>query len=288
MKVSSNRIGAIRQHYRNRLEQKYSVQEADSLMFQLLKEYTGYSKALLLTKLHEPVSESQLLDVHFAVEELEKDKPIQYVLGRTEFYGLPFIVNSNVLIPRPETEELVEHVIKATSHIKNPSIIDIGTGSGCIAIALKKNIPKSIITAIDISEFALEVARHNATLNDVSVSFNRVDILNEETWEALGNFDVIISNPPYVRNSEKSGMKKNVLEFEPSIALFVPDDDPLVFYRYISKFAGEHLKKEGMLICEINQYLSEETRQFFLKVGFQKVQILKDIFENYRILSCIR
>lgn len=286
MKVSSNKIGDIRRHYRKRLEKTYDELEADSMLFQVLMEYTGYSKAELLTRQNEPISESQLLNVHFAIEDLEKGKPIQYVIGRTEFYGLPFIVNSKVLIPRPETEELVDRVLKTVKLLSKPTILDIGTGSGCIAIAIKINIPDAIITAIDVSEFALEIAQQNAALNDLDIFFKKIDIANSEHWSALGNFDIVVSNPPYVRDSEKKEMKNNVINYEPSLALYVPDDNPLIFYSHIARLAKVKLNKGGFLFCEINQYLPHETKQLFVNDGFENVEVYKDLFDNFRVLSC--
>lgn len=286
MKVSSNRIGDVRSYYRQRLAKMFPEHEADSFVFQILMEYIGYTKAQIIIKHDEPISESQLLSIHFAVENLEKEKPLQYVLGKTEFYGLPFIVNSKVLIPRPETEELVDRILKTINPNKQYNILDIGTGSGCIAISLKKNLSDAKVTAIDVSEFALEVAQQNAALNNVEINFRKIDISDAENWSILGNFDIVVSNPPYVRNSEKIDMKENVLEYEPALALFVPDDDPLIFYSHIADLAKNKLSKNGFLFCEINQYLADETQLLFVKEGFHNVEVFKDLYDNFRILSC--
>jgi release factor glutamine methyltransferase len=227
-----------------------------------------------------------LLKIHFAVKDLLKKRPVQYVLGKTEFYGLPFIVNSKVLIPRPETEELVALVIDEVKPENNLRILDIGTGSGCIAIALKENFPKAQIIAIDVSSFALEVARENAKRNSVEIDFRVCDFLNKDSWNTLGIFDVVISNPPYVRHLEKVQMKSNVLDYEPEIALFVENGNPLLFYAQIAEFGKKHLHKDGRIFCEINQYLHKETVNLFEQYTYKDVQVLKDIFGNFRIVSC--
>jgi len=264
----------------------FTEREADFLLFLVLMEYTGYSKAGILTKHDQTVSESQLLKIHFAVKELLKEKPVQYVLGKTEFYGIPFIVNSKVLIPRPETEELVEWVINDLKGFMAPKIIDMGTGSGCIAVTIKKYLPGSEVTAIDISEFALEVAAINAELNELVIRFKKLDMLNSRDWNQNQVYDAIISNPPYVRHLEKSAMKKNVLDYEPEIALFVEDSDPLVFYRSIIEFAKKNLIAGGKVYCEINQYLADEVTALFAGHGFDRITIRKDLRGNDRVLSC--
>ena len=288
MEVRSNRIGDIRNHYLRKLIKVYTEKEADSLLFLVLMEYTGLSKAELLLNHQQAVSESQLLKIHFSVKELLLEKPVQYVLGKTEFYGLPFIVNTKVLIPRPETEELVEKVIKEMKGMDSCKIIDIGTGSGCIAISLKKNLNTSLVTAIDVSEFALEVASVNAEENDVEIDFKRMDILDSESWKFENKFDLIVSNPPYVRESEKQMMKKNVLDFEPDHALFVKDDDPFVFYGHILKFAQKYLRPGGTIFCEFNQYLSDEMYSLFTGSGYLDVELFKDFRGNFRFIKCTR
>lgn len=288
MEVRSNRIGDIRSHYRRKLMPMFSEREADSLLFMVLMEYTGLTKAGILAQHEEAVSESQLLKIHFSVKELLKNKPVQYVLGKTEFYGLPFIVNSKVLIPRPETEEMVEWIIREMKNKKYLKIIDLGTGSGCIGITLKKHFPDSIVTAVDLSDFALEVAAANADLNSVVVDFERFDMLQVSQWKQDEVYDLIVSNPPYVRNLEKKDMKENVLEFEPETALFVDDEDPLIFYQGIINFADQFLSNQGWVFCEINQYLHEAVYDLFSTNGFTKIVLKKDFRNNYRFLSCCK
>lgn len=221
------------------------------------------------------------------VSDLKIHKPIQYILGETEFYGLPFEVNESTLIPRPETEELV-HLILSNNQITkstNPlKIVDIGTGSGCIAIALAKNIPNADVFAIDVSEKALEVAQKNAELNEVKITFLQKNIL--ETDDLEQTFDIIVSNPPYVRNLEKAEINANVLEYEPHLALFVEDNDALLFYRKIASLAKKNLKPNGQLYFEINQYLGKETFDLVENFGFKNVKLIKDIYGNDRMLYC--
>ena len=205
------------------------------------------------------------------------------------YYGLPFIVDENTLIPRPETEELVawvvEEVAKETLQ-KNQklSILDIGTGTGCIPVSLAKNIPKSNVSAIDISKKALEIAKKNALLNDTEIDFFEIDILTSQSLPQ--QFDIIVSNPPYVRELEKKEIKKNVLQNEPHLALFVANDNPLVFYKKIANLAKKFLTKKGILFFEINQYLEKETKKMLEKKGFKNIELRKDLFGNYRMIKC--
>ena len=225
-----------------------------------------------------------------ALAELKTEKPIQYIIGSTKFYGLPFTVNENVLIPRPETEELVNWIVKDAqkTNLQPTTILDIGTGSGCIAISLAKNLPSVEIYALEISEKALQVAKQNAKQNEVTIHFIKADILSSDailnTTKDL-RFDIIVSNPPYVRNLEKVEMKKNVLDHEPHTALFVDDKDPLLFYQAIADFAKKNLKKEGKLYLEINQYLGKKTISLLQNKGFKNIELHKDLFGNDRMLK---
>ena len=285
MEVRSNKIGDIRSHYRLKLLDNYEEREADTLLFMLIEEFSGISKIRVISEPHLTVTESELLKIHFAVKDLNNHKPIQYIIGKTEFYGLSIKVNPNVLIPRQETEELVELVIRENQHRKNLRIFDIGTGSGCIAIAISKNLPNTEILAIDISPEAIQTAISNAELNDAKINFFCLDFLNESTWSKFGFLDIIISNPPYIRNSEKALMKKNVLNFEPEKALFVDDENPLVFYKTIADFARQNLNKSGRIYCEINQYLGKEILNLFVREGFADVCLLKDLNGNDRMIA---
>jgi len=263
------------------------------------------------------MNDKQLLHWESILSDLKKQKPIQYILGETEFYGLPFLVNENTLIPRPETEELVELIIKQNSKSEIPpepkvngaklnsklKILDIGTGSGCIAISLVKNISNVEVYAIDISEEALETAKKNAQINQVEIHFIQADILKINNLEQLPTsnpklethnpkletqFDIIVSNPPYVRNLEKQEINPNVLEYEPHLALFVEDDDALLFYRKIAQLALKSLSPNGRLYFEINQYLGKETVELIESFGFKNVVLHKDIYGNDRMIEGTR
>ena len=217
---------------------------------------------------------------------LKLQKPIQYILGEADFFGLIFKVSPDVLIPRQETEELVDWVLK-TSNTENPSILDIGTGSGCIAISLAVNIKNAKVTAIDISTGALDIAKSNAQTNNVFIDFLRVDILEQTIISLNHPFDIIVSNPPYVRYSEKALMNANVLEHEPHSALFVSNADPLLFYRAIAQRSKELLNNNGSVFCEINEALGNETYQLFIQHGFCEVQLKKDLNGKDRMLKAI-
>ncbi len=284
MEVKSNKIADIRKFYKQKLLNLYSENEADSLLFMLFFEFTYLRKSDVILNPDQTISESELLKIHFAVKDLLNNKPIQYILGKTEFYGLTFKVNTDVLIPRPETEELVERIIKENNTDNNLRILDIGTGSGCIAISLKKYLPAAEITAIDISAGALNIATKNAIENDVEITFRQIDFLDFFARDKLPDFDIIVSNPPYVRILEKEQIKKNVLDFEPDMALFVENDNPFIFYNAIAAFAKNHLQAKGKVYCEINQYLGEETADVFQKAGFKEIVLAEDINGNERIL----
>jgi release factor glutamine methyltransferase len=218
------------------------------------------------------------------IERLKNFEPLQYILGETEFYGLRLKLTPGVLIPRPETEELVQW-ISETGLPSTPEIIDIGTGSGCIALALKKLFPAANIRAADVSEAALEVARENALINNLDVDFMHADILKWEDFKWQTN-NLVVSNPPYVRESEKKLMQPNVLQYEPETALFVSDDDPLLFYRVISDFAYKHLHPGGWLFFEINEQLGGEMAMLIEKKGFNAIETRKDLFGKIRMLRC--
>ncbi|WP_431109510.1 peptide chain release factor N(5)-glutamine methyltransferase [Winogradskyella poriferorum] len=234
-------------------------------------------------------------DVFFTIlEDLKQQKPIQYILGETEFYGLQFNVNENVLIPRPETEELVDWIIKDSKFKSQNSepikILDIGTGSGCIAISLAKHLSEAQVFAVDISESALKIAKENADRNGVEVEFIKADILESSLLEdvalqQMGFFDIIVSNPPYVRELEKREIKPNVLDNEPHLALFVENENPLVFYKAITDFAVDKLKSNGSLYFEINQYLGQETKQLLVDAEFKDIHLRKDLNGNDRMLK---
>lgn len=287
MEVRSNKIRDIRQHYKAKLLENYDDREAEELLFLLIEEYTGIPKLKIVAEPDLTLTESELLKVHFAVKDLNNHKPVQYILGKTVFYGLPIRVSKDVLIPRPETEELVELVIRENQDRNNLRILDIGTGSGCIAITLKKFLPRSEVVAIDISNPALQIAQINAKDNQQSIEFKRIDILAINNWSSLGSYDIIVSNPPYVRNSEKKLMKRNILDYEPETALFVDDLNPIIFYKAIAEFGTTNLNVNGRAYCEINQFLGEEILNVFGKAGFNETELLTDINGNNRFIKAI-
>ena len=268
------------------LSSLYDEMEIESFFYIILEQFHNKKRIDLALQPKMEMDALQLLRWETVLSELKKEKPIQYILGETEFYGLRFRVNENTLIPRPETEELVELIISDNQITKNTNsftILDIGTGSGCIAISLAKNLSNAKVSAIDVSEKALEMAKKNAEINEVNVNFILADVLKLSTLQE--KYDVIVSNPPYVRNLEKHEIKPNVLEFEPHLALFVEDDDALIFYRKIAELALKNVSENGKLYFEINQYLGKETVELLENLGFKNVKLLKDIYENDRMVS---
>lgn len=271
-------------YIQSELKDFYPEGEVKAFTRLLLEKVAGWSLTDLLTHDHLVLSEEQTTCIKKAVERLKEHEPIQYILGETEFNGMRFWVDNRVLIPRPETEELIEWITEVCQH-PNPSILDIGTGSGCIAIALANKFRQATVTGFDISLDALHAAHENAELNNVLIGFFHVNILKIVHWE--DSFDVIVSNPPYVLNSERAMMEENVLAHEPEIALFVTDDDPLIFYRHIGQFALQHLKKEGQLFLEINQALGKETVRLLKEIGFKTVELRKDLSGKNRMIRAM-
>ncbi|MBE6342590.1 MAG: peptide chain release factor N(5)-glutamine methyltransferase [Lentimicrobiaceae bacterium] len=286
MKVPSNLVKDIRKYYCELLCSLYGKDEANAMILILFKYYFNIDRVRMVLEPDLRLSESEMLKIHFAVKDLLRNKPIQYVIGETEFCDLKFKVNENVLIPRPETAEMISKIVNSQHSIVNShcSIIDIGTGSGCIAISLAKLISNSNVYALDISEEALKIARENAFNNNVSVSFIHDDILNLKN-NIETKFDIIVSNPPYVRELEKAEMHNNVLKWEPHNALFVSDNDPLIFYRSILEFAKTHLKENGEVWFEINEYLGKEMSDLCHELGFSNVKIHKDFRDRDRVMS---
>jgi release factor glutamine methyltransferase len=274
------------------LEPFYDLEEIESF-FYIITEFLHQKKRIDLALAPDfSITENEVAKWNSILVELKKEKPIQYILGETEFFGLKFFVNENTLIPRPETEELVE-LILSIKQLKDstiqPKILDIGTGSGCIAISLAKNIPHAKVFALDVSEKAIETAKKNAEINEVEVNFINKSILEvEDLGQLITKFDIIVSNPPYVRNLEKEEIKKNVLEYEPHLALFVEDNDPLLFYRKIAQLAQKNLSENGKLYFEINQYLGKETVELLENLNFKNINLIKDVYGNNRMIQCTR
>ena len=266
--------------------------EAAGFVRILLEEYAGISNVMLALEPDKVVSQQIFDQIEKAVIRLKNFEPIQYILGKTEFYGLIFQVNNNVLIPRPETEELVEWIIRdinKTENLKSTlSILDIGTGSGCIAITLKKLIQNAYITAIDISKEALQLAAKNAELNDVEIEFREVDIFDQANINKLGEFDLIVSNPPYVLESQKPGMQPNVLNYEPAGALYVGNENPLVYYKAILVSAETMLKSGGHLYVEINEILGNDMISLLENFGYFDIELRKDLKGKDRMVRATK
>jgi len=270
------------EYIRSSLTAIYPENEINSIGNLIIARITGYSRTEIILNKNTKFSDNQRLQLEIFVEALKNHTPVQYVLGETEFYGLPFRVNTAVLIPRPETEELVEWIQASCSPTQSYKMLDIGTGSGCIAIALKSIFPKSELTAFDISDAALEVARQNAAMNDCNVEFRQIDILNPPVFDT--KWDIIVSNPPYIPETEKSEILANVLDFEPHTALFVPESRPLLFYETIAAFTLEHLQNGGKLFFEIHRDFGPQTVQLLQNFGFKDVVLRKDLSGNDRMV----
>ena len=263
----------------------FDEMESESFFYIILEYLHNLKRIDLALQPDLEISEKELNNWEAIVAELKTQKPIQYILGETFFYDLKFEVNENTLIPRPETEELVALILNSnTGTQKKLKILDIGTGSGCIAISLAKNIPNAQVFALDVSEKAIKMAQKNAKLNEVTITFLYQSIL--ETDNLNQQFDIIVSNPPYIRNLEKSEINKNVLDYEPHLALFVENDDALLFYRKIAQLAKKNLNQNGQLFFEINQYLGKETLKLIEDLGFKNIQLHQDIYGNDRMIFC--
>ena len=299
-------------YFTKQLSATYPQTEIDSFFFLLIEEKLGFQRIDSVLKADFNIPSDVSAFFNLAIKRLQKEEPIQYILGNTEFYGLPFLVNKNTLIPRPETEELVEWVLEEVAVLQNIqgekiSILDIGTGTGCIPISLKHHLPNTTISAIDVSQEALITAKENAKLNSVEIDFFEADILKTENLNIIANkikqsfnknevtssqtshndvkLDIIVSNPPYVRELEKIEIKNNVLKNEPHLALFVDDNNPLIFYDKIADLAKLHLSENGLLFFEINQYLGKETVKMLEDKGFNKIELKKDFSGNDRMIK---
>lgn len=288
MKVPTNRIKDSINYYNAKLIPVYGENESMQLIMMLIEHYFGFDRKYLALHPDTRISESEMLIIHFAVKELLANRPVQYVIGQSFFCERWFEVNENVLIPRPETEELVEHAAAFLKTQKSKRFLDIGTGSGCIAISLALEVEGAEATAIDISAEALELAGRNALKLNAKVNFQQMDILTHIDSMAEHLYDLIVSNPPYVTYAEKSFMQKNVLEWEPHLALFVSDDDPLQFFRQIALFSLRHLKHEGMLLFEINERYGFELVALLSEFGYHKIHIINDIHSRNRFVSAIK
>ena len=276
-------------YIQNSLKDIYPPQEISSFIRLIMEHVCGLQPHHILLCKDKDLSDTEISTIKEIIKRLQQYEPIQYILGKAFFYGLDFTVNSSVLIPRPETEELIELIL--TKH-KNEklNILDIGTGSGCIAICLAKHLDKSEVTGVDISQQALETAQLNAQKLKTPVTFIQTDILSlhKAKNDISGTFDIIVSNPPYVMDCEKSEMERNVLQFEPHQALFVTDNDPLLFYRSIAAFGEKKLKKEGYLYFEINAQCGDSMIELLTKSGYKEIELIKDLSGKDRIIRAQR
>ncbi len=282
--MKSNKVSDIVLFMKNELNSVYNEKEVISLIASVFEEYTSLTKADLVIYADRRINESTMIKINEAVKKLKKECPLQYITGKSYFMNLVFNVNQYTLIPRPETEEMTDIIIRdcKENNITSPAVLDIGTGSGCIAISIKKYIPDASVTAIDISKQILTVAMKNALANNTTIEFKEFDITNRLHYSNFGLYDIIVSNPPYVTEKEKTMMKKNVLQYEPHSALFVPDDDPLKYYKYIGDFAKNHLNNNGKIYVEINDTYSVEISSLFHSIGFNRVMIIKDLNNKNR------
>ncbi len=276
----------IKTIFHQELDAIYPKEEVDAFFYRLIEHYLQLERFVLVMHPDYTITKEEEQPLFEALSGLKLEKPLQYITGMAYFMDLELKVNEHVLIPRPETEELVAWIISDYQAEQNRelNILDIGTGSGCIAIALAKNLPNAKVYALDVSTKALEVVHQNAIFNNVDVTLVQKDILNPELDLEL-KFDIIVSNPPYVRELEKEKIKENVKAYEPSLALFVPDEDALLFYSAIVAFAKEHFSEKGSLYLEINQYLGKETKALLEAHNFLEIELRKDLFGNDRMLK---
>ncbi|MDD4703963.1 MAG: peptide chain release factor N(5)-glutamine methyltransferase [Bacteroidales bacterium] len=279
MRIKSNRIEDIVKFALSELEGIYSENEIKQLTYSLITHFCNIPKTSILANSKQTVLESELLKLNFAIKDLKKEKPLQYIIGYTDFYNIKLNLNHKVLIPRPETEELVDMIIKENKGRKDLKIADFGCGSGAIALALKKNIPESEICAFDIDDNAINQTKENAQSLNLDINIEKKDLLKDNFNDY--NFDIIVSNPPYVMEKEKSLMRDNVLNHEPHQALFVKDENPLIFYQAIERIAQKNLKPKGKIYMEINESLSESTKNVFKDYD---TKIIKDLFGKYRFI----
>lgn len=273
------------EYIRTQLSEMYTLGEIRVFTRLILREVCNLSFADILSCKFNDLTDTEKQNIISIVKRLQNCEPIQYIIGKTEFFGYEFKVTSSVLIPRPETEELVEWILLEAKKV-NPHILDIGSGSGCIAISLAKQMKYATVDAWDVSDQALVVAKENAVINNVSVRFSNVDVL--KPYQCKKSFDIIVSNPPYIRVSEKDVMSKNVLDYEPHSALFVPDSDALIFYNNIADIAIQHLKNKGFLYFEINQAMSSQVMQLLKEKKFVNIELKQDLFANDRMIRAMK
>lgn len=285
MRIPTNKVQDILNFFQAELKLKYEPEEIRRLAEYCFEDFIGITKTDLLLRPDKTVSESDLLKFNFAVKDLKRGRPIQYILGKAWFMGEEFEVNNDVLIPRPETEELAQLVIdEIRLHTETVSVLDIGTGSGCIAIMIKKKCPRAHVYGIDVSSAAIAVANQNSIKLQADVNFMNRDVFYIPHWSSLPDCSIIVSNPPYISIDEKSTLADRVVDYEPHQALFAPKEDPLAFYRAIADIANNKLKPGGKVIVEINEALGLETCIAFQKAGFSDVVLKNDMQGKHRFV----
>ncbi len=275
-------LKSLQNFFQNGLLGYYPKEEIDAFFYRICEQHLGLRRIDVSLKPETLITSETFEYLETITSRLLTYEPIQYILGTTSFFGLEFKVDANVLIPRPETEELVAWILKVANPNQSLKILDIGTGSGCIAVSLAKHLPNAEVYALDVSPAALEIAQQNAEQNAVQLNCIEADVLEWSITEL--SFDIIVSNPPYVRESEKKLMAPNVLEHEPHLALFVKNNHPLVFYKAIVELSKQVLKKDGLLYFEINEYLGDETKALFSSDDFDDLQLNTDIFAKNRMM----
>jgi len=285
MRILSNSLGHIIDFFRSELKGLYNDNEINSLMYWTLEHYAKLSKTQLIVQKERRVSESVMLKIKFAINDLKNYRPIQYIIGETEFLNLKFTVNECVLIPRPETEELVNWVLADNNENVFLNILDIGTGSGCIAISISNALKNCNVDGVDISEKAINIAIENNLKNKTTAKFSVFDILDKENWDKIGKYDIIVSNPPYIPEKERALISKNVNCFEPKNALFVPNDFPYIFYEVITDFAFEKLNDNGLIYFEIHENSGNELIKKLKQKKFSKIELRKDLNEKDRMIK---
>lgn len=263
------------------LQESFDVREADNLFKFTLEDY--FKKRYFDVKDY-ALNDDEIEALNYIYEKISNHFPIQYIFNKADFYGFEFYVDENVLIPRPETEELVHWILNDNNN--QNSLLDIGTGSGCIPISIKKNKPDWNVSALDVSEKALTIAKQNAVKNEVEIEFILADILNSTFTIQHSQFNVIVSNPPYIPSKEKELMSTSTVQFEPHLALFVPNENPIIFYDKIADFAKQHLEKNGKLYFELNEFNANDVKILLQQKGFQNIEIKKDFSGKDRMLRC--
>ncbi len=291
MRVAGNKVKHLVSFFYSELDKLYSKSEINEMVFRVFEHFLKFKREDMLGRAEDHVNQSELLLIYDAAKDLAKAKPLQYVLGEAYFYKFPFYVNEHVLIPRPETEELVEIIYKGNKELKG-RIFDVGTGSGCIAISLKCLLPQATVEACDVSDNALEVANRNAERNSADVKFIKADILElpvDGYGDLMMNYSIIVSNPPYIKTSEADQILANVKDHEPHLALFVEGNDPIIFYKKIIDLCKDRLDKGGKLYFELNPLTAEAVKTYAQsKSIFTQMDLLKDISGNVRFFRGIK